>query len=110
MYSDDIYVVFTKAKSNGRIFKYLHKEISHCFIIIPNGKDFTVLNNSVGKLDVFTVGSAGDILDESYIIKVKRKEMISYINFNTCVSFVKQMVGINNPFIVTPYQLFKRLS
>lgn len=110
MYSGDIYVVFTKAKSQGWLFKWLHKEISHCFVIKPNGKDFIVMDNSIGKLTVFTVTSSNDILSESYIIKVKQREMTSYVNFNTCVSFVKQIIGINNPFIVTPYQLFKRLS
>lgn len=106
----DIYVVFKKAKSNGWIFKLLHKEISHCFIVIPNGSNYIVLDNSIGNLSVFTVTTSSDILSESYVIKAKSSERLSYVNFNTCVSFVKQMIGIYNPFIVTPYQLFKRLS
>lgn len=110
MYSDDVYIVFKKAKSQGWLFKYLHKEISHCFVVIPNGHNFIILDNSVGNLTAFTVTSSSDILSESYVIKAKLSERITYVNFNTCVSFVKRMIGINNPFIVTPYQLFKRLS
>jgi hypothetical protein len=29
---------------------------------------------------------------------------------NTCVGHAKQILGINDPLILTPYQLFKRLK
>jgi hypothetical protein len=44
------------------------------------------------------------------VIKAKRKECKrSPIMFNTCVGHVKQILGINNPLILTPYQLYVRL-
>ncbi len=110
MSTDDAYVIFSKAKSNGWMFKLLHPMISHCFLIIPDRGRWIIYDNSVMGVSIFTVDSHGDIMHESIAIKVNLDSVGGYFNLNTCVSSVKAMIGITNPFIVTPYQLFKRLS
>jgi len=34
----------------------------------------------------------------------------SLFMLNTCVGHIKQAIGIRNPFILTPYQLYKYLT
>ena len=65
---------------------------------------------TVGSLDIFTVDDKPFTLDDVIVIKAKRKECKrSPIMLNTCVGHVKQILGINNPLILTPYQLYVRL-
>lgn len=110
MYSDSVYVVFSKAKSNGWMFKFLHPFISHCFVMWEDKGQWIVYDKSVVKTSIFTVTNHSDIIAQSIVIKVNSNPTVSYFNLGTCVSSVKEMIGIRNPFILTPYQLFKRLS
>ena len=52
-----------------------------------------------------------DKIDEVIIVKIDRKTARqSLFMLNTCVGHVKQILGINRPFIWTPYQLYKYLE
>ena len=110
MYSDDVYVVFTKAKELGWMRHIIHKEISHCFLMWCDRGTWMAYDHSINELSVFTVDNPSDIIKESRIIKLKMNQICWTWGLNTCVSSVKRIVGINNPFILTPYQLFKRIS
>ena len=110
MYSDDVYIVFTKAKSEGWMFKYLHPEISHCFVIWNDKGQWLAYDHSINELSVFVIDQISDIISQSLVIKTKMNQICWTWGLNTCVSSVKRIVGINNPFILTPYQLFKRLK
>ena len=66
----------------------------------------------VKSLDIFTVDDKPFKLDENVVVvKVKAKQTKQGLfMLNTCVSHTKQILGINNPFILTPWQLLKRLK
>lgn len=104
------YVVFTKARQTGWIFKFLHKDISHCYLMMQDRGTWLVLDNSVNRFAAYTISDYSDILSKSIIIKVKTIESVSYFGLNTCVSFVKRFIGLKDIKVQTPYQLFKRLS
>lgn len=66
---------------------------------------------TVGSLDIFTVDDKPFKLDDVIVIKAKRKQCKrNLFMLNTCVGHAKQILGINNPLILTPYQLYKRLK
>ena len=111
MYSDDVYVIFTKAKTLGWISRFLHSEISHCFVMWNNGNNWICYDTDIDKVDICTASSMGDIIDESYIVKVKKQKVEGgLIVMNTCVSSVKRFIGLRDRFILTPYQLYQRLN
>lgn len=110
MYSDDVYVVFTKAKQLGWIGKIIHKEISHCFLLWNDRGQWFVYDHSINELSVFTVDQPSDIIGQSLVIKTKINQTCWTWGLNTCVSSVKRIIGINDPFILTPYQLLKRIA
>jgi len=53
----------------------------------------------------------GDLFENHKCIEIEASEgkPIFTPRFMYCVSFVKHIVGINNPFILTPYQLYCEL-
>jgi len=71
-----------------------------------------VYGKVVKSLDIFTVDEKPFKLDENVVVvKVKAKQTKQGLfMLNTCVSHTKQILGINDPFILTPWQLFKRLK
>ncbi len=107
---DDVYIVFDKSDDYWWT-KLLHPIINHCYLIKQYNGRWIVYGKSWGVMDLYTTDSYSDILANSYIIKVKPTESNrGLFMLNTCVGQVKQYLGITNPFIWTPYQLFKRLN
>ena len=108
--SSDIYVVFTQ--DDGHWWsRFLHESIKHCFVIKPNGQDYIVHGRTTSKFDLFTVTDKNVILSEPFrLMGYKQKSPVrSLLMLNTCVGHTKQLLGIKNPFILTPYQLYRYL-
>jgi len=104
------YIVFTKDDGNWWS-RFLHKDIQHCFIAEPDKGLWIIYGKSRKSVDLYTVESYSDIIKESVILKAEKKQNArGLLMLNTCVGQVKQYLGIRNPFIVTPYQLYKRLK
>ena len=108
--SSKIYVVFNK-DDNHWWTRFLHKEIQHCFVLKPLGYNYVVSQKTTSKFDLFTVSDKNDILDKPYRLMscIQKKSPRGLLMLNTCVGHTKQMLGINKPFILTPYQLYKYL-
>ena len=107
--SSEVYVVFSD--DDGHWWsRFLQPFCRHCYVVIPDRGRWIVYGKTVGSLDIFTVDDKPFTLDDVIVIKAKRKECKrSPIMLNTCVGHVKQILGINNPLILTPYQLYVRL-
>ena len=61
--------------------------------------------------DLFTIDDQPFKLDEVIIVKAKRRQSRrNLFMLNTCVGHAKQILGINDPLILTPYQLYVRLK
>ncbi len=111
MYSDEVYIIFERATVKRWWLKFIHPEISHCYMIKPDKGRWIVYNKSVDKVEIYTINTYDDILAESLVVRAGRtSESKGVFNLNTCVGNIKQYLGINNPFIITPYQLLKRLQ
>jgi len=88
---------------------FLKKGIRHCYVIKPTGNDFIVYGKNAMGFDLFTIKDEKSIIDDTYVmLSYTPKQCIrSLFMLNTCVGHTKQILGINNPFILTPYQLLK---
>lgn len=107
--SSNCYVVFEGSNSHW-VSKFLDKDINHCYILVVSGENIITINTTVKGPEVFINNNISDILKDSYAIKAEPcAKRHSLLMLNTCVGMVKQHLGISNPFIVTPLQLFKYL-
>lgn len=108
MSSPSVYIVFTKADAWWSIF--LHKDISHCYLIKPDCGKWIVYGKSRMTVDLHTIDDISDIIESEHIVKAYPTiQQQSLLSLNTCVGTIKRYLGINN-FILTPYQLYKHLE
>jgi hypothetical protein len=89
--------------------RLLKRGIRHCHIIKPSNGRFIVFGRSTQGADLFNVEDINDIIGSDFCIigyngKPKKTGLFM---LNTCVGHCKQILGITNPFILTPYQLMK---
>ncbi len=108
--SSSCWVIFKRADSLGFIRKLLHKDISHCFVLFRDGKNWLMYDTTIDTVDICTPSGVSGIISESVAIKVARKDTEgSVFTLNTCVGSVKRFIGMRDKLIFTPYQLYKRL-
>ncbi|HNY25620.1 MAG TPA: hypothetical protein PKJ33_03715 [Alphaproteobacteria bacterium] len=107
-------------KTSKIIPKIFCKKFRHCAVLIQQkttGKEqkYLLLNPSIRKIDIFLLKSRDlKILENNdwVFIQVKHKQenisTLCHIKYSlTCVGFTKQALGIKNPWILTPDQLYK---
>ena len=99
--------------SELKVFKAL-KEFGHVFIVKIN-------HNAVIKIDPLATGLDIEVINNKILRLYKKqyKYVLIHINDNslqlglpmlkTCVGVAKSLLGINNPFILTPKQLYNYL-
>lgn len=95
--------------------KIFCKKFRHCAAVKKISANKFVFIHKVKYGTQSLVLSSGDlkILENNgwEFIKYKVKKDVYKINNErgTCVSLVKNQIGLNKPFIITPYQLYKYL-
>jgi hypothetical protein len=108
--SSDAYVVFTN-DSGHWWSRFLHPFIKHCYIAIADRGRWIIYAKTLHYVDLFTIDRQMDKIEEVIIVKIDRKTTRqSLFMLNTCVGHAKQILGINRPFIWTPFQLYKYLE
>ena len=61
-------------------------------------------------LEMYTTDDVTQVVENDIIVKaVIRESRRSLFMLNTCVGHTKKVLGISNPFILTPYQLYRYL-
>ena len=106
----DMYVVFENDDGNWWS-RFLHHRIKHCYVVVPSLDCCIVHSRTTAKFDLFNESDINVIIDPNSIIMGYKQKPNSRSLFmlNTCVGHTKQLLGINKPFIWTPYQLYKYL-
>lgn len=104
--SDYAYVIFEDDEGHWWS-RFLHPKIRHCHVIIPHGDKWIVMGKSTKGTEVFLCNDLD--ITGAVVLKVCRRRSIGVFYLNTCVGFAKYILGINNPFILTPYQLMRYL-
>lgn len=111
-------IVFEDRGDQG-IFRYLKQGFRHCFAVILNPCTTVSIDFIKSGLKIVAHGESSDpqviaafaALGTS-VVKVRYREN-SQADFSlrplTCVELVKQLIGLRNTFICTPYALFKNI-
>ena len=110
-------VVFSE--TDAHIFaKYLRPGFKHCFVVVKSEGYFIRLDYMAGKpaLDV-VCGSDYDLAgfyrrEGLYVVETSRRVRSSFWPLATanCVGLVKTVLGLRAPFVITPYQLYRKLT
>ena len=108
--SSDVYLVFTDDDRHWWS-GFLHPFIKHCYVLVADRGRWIVYGKTAQYFDLFTIDDQPFKLDEVIIVKAKRRQSRrNLFMLNTCVGHAKQILGINDPLILTPYQLYTRLK
>ena len=107
----DVFVVFKKENTHWLSW-LLHSDIQHCLVIKPSFGKYIVHEKIKGKLRVYNVETINDIIGPTDITVgyMQKEASNSLFMLNTCVGHTKKMLGIDKPFVWTPYQLFKLIQ
>lgn len=110
MSSNDVYVVFEDDDKHWWSW-LLQPGIRHCYVIKPEINNFIVYGRTSKKFDLFNAIDKNDIITPNSIVIGYKSRSVkrSLFMLNTCVGHTKQLLGINNLLILTPYQLLKHL-
>ena len=110
-----VYVAF-----GGRavgLTRLLKKGFRHCFIIMSDGTNWVLIDPIIGFTDMIFVKKENlfNFIDKKGYTLVRAKLTIQnkrpfHLRPMTCVEIVKSLLCISNPFIFTPYQLYKYLK
>jgi|TARA_R100000805_G_C3507517_1_gene35056 hypothetical protein len=105
-----VFVIFEDDKTNWWSW-LLKKGCRHCYLVKPSPNGYIIHGKRQEGFDLFTVKDQDSIIQDIFAIvdyvPVEKKR--SLFMLNTCVGHIKQMLGIDNPFILTPYQLLKHM-
>nr|DAS10157.1 MAG TPA: hypothetical protein [Caudoviricetes sp.] len=116
-----VYVVFTDNTSLWwlKIFK---PGFRHCYVILEFGNEFWLeLNPFSNRLVVRIYPHYADsdyisYLKENYPVTILEVEIDNVplkcapLSAFTCVEFVKRMLGIHDVLVLSPYQLYKKIT
>lgn len=110
MSSDEyFYVVFTPCGDHW-VCKYLHPDFRHCYLIKAEHGRWIVYGKCADGLDLLTLPDFSASDGNKTVVKAEVKDHErGLFMLNTCVGHIKQALGIRNPFILTPYQLYTHL-
>ena len=62
-------------------------------------------------VEIYTTDDVTELIENGIIVKAVIRDARRWLfMLNTCVGYTKQVLGINNPFILTPYQLYRYLK
>jgi len=108
--SDIAYVAFSIDEGHWWSWM-LHPEIRHCYVVIPNNGEWFALGKSTEGIELMIVDNITDVVENDILIKSQvHRPKRGLFMLNTCVGYTKQVLGINKPFIWTPYQLYRYLE
>ena len=101
----DTVIVYTNTNDHP-IRRILHPDINHCFVAHLDRGEWIITDYTNSGIDVYTSSS---LPEGVYYQRVKTAQSC-LPKFMTCVGFVKALIGIENPFILTPWQLLKYIE
>lgn len=104
------YIGFTKGVDHWWT-RFLHPKINHCYLMTIDRGRVIVYEKGITEVKVYTIDEIDDKLGNDRLLRWNTVESEQGLfMLNTCVGHVKQLLGINRPFIWTPYQLYKYIG
>lgn len=104
------YVVFTPSRDHWWC-RFLHPDYQHCYLLKAEAGRWIVYGKTTDGLDLFTLPDFSASAGNMVVVKAEVEDnQRGLFMLNTCVGHIKHALGIRNPFILTPYQLYKHLT
>ncbi len=117
-----MYVIFTSSKSSMWWTKLTRKDFGHVFVVDSICADYfwLIIDPIQTHTDTFTIPKSieptieGLVGNECIIVEcnpiIDINATCFTLSLNTCVDTVKRILGIRSAFIITPYQLYNKLT
>jgi L-ascorbate metabolism protein UlaG (beta-lactamase superfamily) len=111
------YVVFHE-HGNHWLDPLLHPRFRHCFVVVPDPAGYWIrIDGMDGRVGVEVVAALDFDIKSFYegedftVVEVNKRGRIRLpITLTNCVGMVKTVLGINAPWVWTPYQLHRNLT
>lgn len=119
---ETVYVVFMDETSLWWL-RFLKKGFRHCYLLVKldDGMTWLEINPMSNQLfiEVYQFFESVDFIGD--VKKVLSAEICEVnvenvglktapLSFFTCVEMVKRVIGLHNRFVITPYQLYKKIN
>ncbi|MBQ4472405.1 MAG: hypothetical protein II942_04105 [Alphaproteobacteria bacterium] len=92
---------------------FLKTGFYHCFVILGNGREWCIIDPVIHYTDFIVIKTRhieALFMDKGYQLVRTTPHIPTKVQFRlrpcTCVEFVKRFLGIERPYLWTPYQLF----
>ncbi|MCB1782395.1 MAG: hypothetical protein KDI13_00215 [Alphaproteobacteria bacterium] len=112
------WVVFTGQTDLKRLF-FLKAGFKHCFVVVHDGSRWVTLDPLASHIEL-KVQELADEFDLIHWLKSQGHEALparviantkpAPAAFISCVEIAKRLIGLQNRFIITPWQLYCRLQ
>ncbi|HEC14313.1 MAG TPA: hypothetical protein ENI72_01015 [Rhodospirillales bacterium] len=112
-------VVFS-GQADFKALRFLKKDFRHCFVLLPRGGGWILYNPLSHQTDIAVHGAVTvEALAKWYgkqgyrVVQCTEKSAprkLAPLRPYTCVEAVKRVLGIQNGWILTPWQLYRYLS
>ncbi|MCL2538411.1 MAG: hypothetical protein FWF34_01145 [Alphaproteobacteria bacterium] len=114
----NIIIAFTR-NTNKKSAQIFCRNFRHCCVLLPSSKKYILVQIGIDGVRLIPVGAremnamkkngwvfvgANNYLPQSMAKKLSPLQLL------TCVGFAKRALGIRNPFILTPDQLYKKIK
>ena len=119
---DKVYVVFENNTSLWWL-KVLKPGFRHCYLLLPfeDGNSYLELNPFSNQLSVGIRRNTGIVGYIDYLCSDSLRQVVraqieiaplkcAPLGLFSCVEFAKRILGMHSRFIITPYQLYKKLK
>lgn len=103
------YIIFQNSDMN--VLQFLKNGFRHCDILLENGIGIEITRNKIS-YKIVDINTIFDKIKKDSIIIVEyniKNTEYSLLGVRTCVGICKEVLGIKDFFIFTPYQLYKKL-
>lgn len=103
------YIIFQNSDLN--ILQFLKNGFRHCDIILENGIAIEITRSKIS-YGIVNINTIFDKIKKDSIIIIEyniKNTEYSLLGVRTCVGICKEIIGITDFFIFTPYQLYKKL-
>lgn len=100
-------IVYTKGRRHW-YSSFIHPTVGHCFVCFLVRGEWVSLDFTTEGLKIYRTEN----LPKGVFYQEAKSVKISAIPFMmpTCVGAVKKIIGIRNPFIITPWQLLRYIE
>lgn len=105
-----VYLVFGNTKVNWWWNRFLKPGYQHCFAFVQHGDKWIRIDGEKESLVVCLDNPVEYVKGHKLVKVVQKTGGRGIFSLSTCVALCKKAIGMRNPFVLTPYQLYKAVK